>query len=100
VLDELGLDRSPSAAEAGFLLARYFGTSELVPFPSLFEIEFSATSELVPFPSPCLLAVANLATTVLGKGTTFSRAARAASRHAASAAEGQRSNLNPGYAEQ
>jgi hypothetical protein len=83
VLDELGLDRSPSAAEAGFLLARYFGTSELVPFPS-----------------PCLLAVANLATTVLGKGTTFSRAARAASRHAASAAEGQRSNLNPGYAEQ
>jgi hypothetical protein len=35
VLDELGLGRLPPAAEAGLHFLGLYGTSELVPFPSM-----------------------------------------------------------------
>jgi hypothetical protein len=35
VLDELELDRLPSAAEAAFPFLGFCGTSKLVPFPGL-----------------------------------------------------------------
>ena len=82
-LGELGLDRPASAAEAGFL------------FCSL--IRHESTRAL---PEPMVTNFGDTCHDYAREGHDFQSGRKGVLRHAALAAEGQLSSLNPGYAEQ